>query len=52
MHFRKEALEARIRRHKNANVENPVRLSFRAELRYGYGESVFLISIFEQLFYS
>ena len=50
--FRQEALEARIRRHKNANVENPVRLSFSTELRLGYGESVFRISIFEQLFYS
>ncbi len=51
MHFRQEALEARIRRHKNVNVKKTVRLSFRAELRLGYGESVFLISIFEQLFY-
>ena len=33
VHFRQEALEARIRRHKNANIENPVRLSFSAELR-------------------
>lgn len=42
MHFRQEALEARICRCPYADVEDPVRLSFSAELRLGHGESVLL----------